>query len=181
MVLLGSTDFWDSKQLTHLLEWKSSKIDRKVASTLAAEANGASMAYDRSMYVRALCAELEAPFETFPIAGSDAHGNPGATSWKEACKRVPFCLGTDCKSLYDTCVKPASTTKEKRVALDLLDVREGIEYFKDSIIWVPTDHMSVDALTKAMHPSLLNRYMHDYLYSFKYDAELHATKRAAAK
>ena len=78
--------------------------------------------------------------------------------------------------MYDTCIKPASTTKEKRVALDLLDVREGIEYFKDSIRWVPTDHMLVDALTKAMHPSLLNRYMHDYLYSFKYDDELHAAK-----
>ena len=61
MVLLGGTDFWDSKQTTHLIEWKSSKIDRKVASTLAAEANGASQAYDRSMYVRALCAEIEQP------------------------------------------------------------------------------------------------------------------------
>ena len=49
MVLLGSTDFWDSKQTTHLIEWKSPKIDRKVASTLAAAANGASQAYDRSM------------------------------------------------------------------------------------------------------------------------------------
>ena len=62
MVLLGSTDFWDKKQVTHLLEWKSTNIHRKVASTLAAEANGASMAYDRSMYVRALCAEIEKPF-----------------------------------------------------------------------------------------------------------------------
>ena len=61
MVLLGSTDFWDSKQITHLLEWKSSKIDRKVASTLAAEANGASMAYGRSMYVRALLPNLRSP------------------------------------------------------------------------------------------------------------------------
>ena len=78
-------------------------------------------------------------------------------------------------------MKPASTTKEKRVALDLLDVREGIEYFKDSIRWVPTDHMLVDSLTKSMPPTLLNRYMRDYLYSFKYDEELRSTKREAAK
>ena len=139
------------------------------------------MAYDHSMYVRALCAELEAPFGPLPTAGMDAYGNPGAISWKAYCKRIPFCLGTDCKSLYDTCVKPASTTKEKRVALDLLDVREGVGYVKDSIRWVPMDHMSVGCLTKAIHPSLLNRYMHDYLYSFKCDTELHTTKRAAAK
>ena len=62
-----------------------------------------------------------------------------------------------------------------------LDVREGIEYFKDSIRWVPTDHMLIDCLTKAMHPSLLNKYMTHYLYSFKCDDQLHATKRAAAK
>ena len=130
---------------------------------------------------RALCADIEHPFSSFSTAGADRHGNSGAVAWKEACKKVPFCLGTDCKSLYDTCIKPASTTKEKRVALDLLDVREGMEYFKDQIRWAPTDHMLVDSLTKAVHPSLLNRYMHDYLYSFKYDTDLHATKRAAAK
>ena len=132
------------------------------------------MAYDCSMYVRALCAEIETPLDKHVTQGT-------GPVWKAACQKVPFCLGTDCKSLYDTCIKPASTTKEKRVALDLLDVREGIEYFKDSIRWVPTDHMLVDCLTKAMHPSLLNKYMTDYLYSFKYDDQLHATKRAAAK
>ena len=174
MVLLGPTSFWDGKETTHLIEWKSAKIDRKVASTLAAEANGASMAYDRSMYVRALCAEIERPF--------DMGNTPGRlATWKDVCAQVPFCLGTDCKSLYDTCIKPASTTKEKRVALDLLDVREGVEQFNDSLRWVPTDHMLVDCLTKAMHPSLLNRYMQDYKYSFKYDDQINNTKRAAAK
>ena len=41
--------------------------------------------------------------------------------------------------------------------------------------------MLVDCLTKSMHPSLLNRYMQDYKYSFKYDDQLNNTKRAAAK
>ena len=66
------------------------------------------------------------------------------------CAQIPFCLGTDCKSLYDTTMKPASSTKKKRVALDLLDVREGVEHLGDQIRWVPTDHMLVDSLTKAM-------------------------------
>jgi len=174
MILLGPTTFWDAKATTHLIEWKSAKIDRKVASTLAAEANGGSMAYDRSMYVRAVCAEIESPLSSFSTSGIQ-------TSWKEACSKIPFCLGTDCKSLYDTCIKPASTTKDKRVALDLLDVREGIEEYKDSVRWVPTDHMLVDCLTKAMHPALLNQYMKDYQYSFKFDDLLKETKRAAAK
>ena len=97
------------------------------------------------------------------------------------CSQIPFCLGTDCKSLYDTTMKPSSTTKEKRVALDLLDVREGVERHGDQIRWVPTDHMLVDSLTKAMNPALLMKYLHDYTYSLKYDSQITETKRYAAK
>ena len=94
--------------MTHLVEWHSGKIQRKVASTLASEANAASQAYDRAMWARAICYRIE--------QGRDSH-------WEDMCAQVPFCLGTDCKSLYDNCIKPSSTTEEKRVALDLLDVR----------------------------------------------------------
>ena len=69
-------------------------------------------------------------------------------------------------------MKPASTTKEKRVALDLLDVREGIEKFGDQIRWVPTDHMLVDCFTKAMNPALLMAYLNNYSYSFKHDEKI---------
>ena len=46
---------------------------------------------------------------------------------------------------------------------------------------VPTDHMLVDCLTKSMNPSLMMKYMNDYVYSFKYDNVISDTKRAAAK
>ena len=83
--------------MTHLIEWHSGKIHRKVASTLAAEGNAASQAYDRAMWARASCYEIE--------QGRDAH-------WEDMCAKIPFCLGTDCKSLYANCIKPSSTTKE---------------------------------------------------------------------
>ena len=85
------------------------------------------------------------------------------------CSQVPFCLGTDCKSLFDLCSKIGSLPDERRVALDLLDVREGIEEMKDQIRWVPTDHMLADGLTKSMPPDLLMKYLKDGIYSFKYD------------
>ena len=118
------------------------------------------------MWARAMCYEIE--------QGRDTH-------WEEMCAKIPFCLGTDCKSLYDNVIKPASTTKEKRVALDLLDVREGVERMGDQIRWVPTDHMLVDSLTKTMNPALLMKYLHDYTYSFKYDNAISETKREAEK
>ena len=164
--MLAPVDLFEGKTVTHLLDWNSAKIHRKVRSTLAAEASGGSRAYDRSMYARAMIYEIE--------VGKNAH-------WTEMCKKVPFCLGTDCKSLFDLCTKVGSLPDERRVALDLLDVREGIEEMKDQIRWVPTDHMLADAFTKSMPPDLLLRYLHDGMYSFKYDEEIKHTKREQAK
>ena len=83
MILLGPSVFWDSKQLTHSTEWKSANIDR--VPNLAAGANGASLAYDRSMYVRALCAELETPLRDMPHMVLVRYGRQLAT-------RCPFAL-----------------------------------------------------------------------------------------
>mgnify|MGYP001215764332 CR=1 FL=1 len=47
------------------------------------------------------------------------------------CRKVPFALGTDCKSLYDVCTKNVSMGEAGRVALDLLDIRVSIEEFGD--------------------------------------------------
>ena len=118
------------------------------------------------MYARAMIHEIE--------CGKTDH-------WTKMCARVPFCLGTDCKSLYDLCIKVGSLPDERRVALDLLDVREGIEEMKDQIRWVPTDHMLADAFTKSMHPDLLLKYLQDGKYSFKYDDVIKNTKRAEQK
>ena len=106
--------------------------------------------------------------------GKDCH-------WTQMCARVPFCLGTDCKSLYDLCTKVGSLPDDRRVALDMLDVREGIEEMKDQIRWVPTDHMLADALTKGMPPDLFLKYLRDGVYSFKYDDVIKDTKRAIKK
>ena len=56
-------------------------------------------------------------------------------------RAVPMALATDCKSLYDLCKNDGKLPDERRVALALLDVREGIEEFGDSFRWIPTDHI----------------------------------------
>ena len=92
-----------------------------------------------------------------------------------------WALGTDCKSLYDVCNKSGSLPNERRVALDLLDIRESIEQYGDIIRWIPTDHMLVDCLTKNMHTDMMSQYLTDMVYSLKYDEEIKDTKRAFAK
>ena len=165
-IMLAPTELYDGPTVTHLLDWSSAKIHRKIRSTLAAEAAGSSRAYDRAMYARAMIYEIE--------NGRDRH-------WTKMCAQIPFCLGTDCKSLYDLCKKVGSIPDERRVALDLMDVREGIEEMKDQVRWVPTDHMLADSFTKNMPPDLLLQYLKTGIYSFKYDEEIKNTKREVAK
>ena len=165
-IMMAPVTLYDGPTVTHLLDWNSAKIHRKVRSTLAAEAAGASRAYDRACFARCVIYEIE--------CGKDCH-------WTEMCRAVPFCLGTDCKSLYDVCTKLGSIPDERRVALDLLDVKEGVEELGDQVRWVPTDHMLADAFTKSMPPDLLLKYLKTGVYSFKYDEKIKDTKREVAK
>ena len=102
-------------------------------------------------------------------------------SWIEMCKQIPFSMGTDCKSLYDVCTKNGSMPEEKRVALDLLDLRESVEELGDQIRWIPTDHMLVDCMTKNMPPDAMLGYLKTMDYAFKYDDVIKNTKREIAK
>ena len=70
---------------------------------------------------------------------------------------------------------------ERRVALDLLDVRESIEQMGDQIRWIPTDHMLVDCMTKLMPADAMLEYLKTNQYAFKYDDVIKNTKRAIAK
>ena len=119
------------------------------------------------MYAQAMIYEVE-------------HGRNG-DPWEQMCEKVPFCMGTDCKSLYDLCAKEGSMPKERRVALDIMDVREGLEEFGDNMRWVPTDHMLVDCMTKNMPPYAMLKYLQTGEYSFKYDEDIKNTKREESK
>ena len=166
MLLLGSTAMYDKPAKCHLLDWSSSKVSRKVRSTLAAEAASSSRAYDRATFLRYMMSEIE---------------GRRSGSWKDMVQKVPCALATDCKSLYDLCKNDGKLPDERRVALDLLDVREGIQEFGNQFRWIPTDHMLADALTKRMPPDLLLKFLKDNTYCLKYDDVISNTKRMEAK
>ena len=136
---------FDGETKVHLLDWSSTKIHRKVKSTLAAEAAGASRGYDRVTYCRALIAELE-------FGSRQGH-------WTKNAAKIPCGIATDCRSLYDLCNNLVGLPDERRVALDLLDVKEGLEENQDQIRWVPTEHMLANGLTKKMPPDFLLAFL----------------------
>ena len=179
-LMLCSTDLYEGKARTHLLDWGSSKIHRKVRSTLAAEAASAAKAFDRATYARAMWYEIENGW-THKWDQLDVDDCNLRNEWQKMCREVPFSLGTDCKSLYDVCTKNGSMPDERRVALDLLDVRESIEEMGDKIRWIPTDHMLVDCMTKDMDASVMLNYLKTQEYAFKFDDVIKNTKRELAK
>ena len=69
--------------------------------------------------------------------------------WTTMKLQAPYGFGTDCRSLYETTVKTGSSTREKRIAMDLQDVRDGIDE-GGKARWIPTEVMLVDGLAKRM-------------------------------
>ena len=91
-------------------------------------------------------------------------------------------LGTDCKSLYDLCCRPTSMPTEKRITLDLLDVRQHLDNLPDlhQVRWIPTTAMLVDALTKHLpDQTIITQFFQDNLYSLREDPRLEEQRVAA--
>ena len=179
-LMLCSTKLYEGKARTHLLDWGSGKIHRKMRSTLAAEAASAAKAFDKGAYTRVMLYEIENGYK-HKWESLDADDCDLRNYWSAMCKSIPFALGTDCKSLYDVCTKQGSMPEERRVALDLIDVRESIEEMGDQIRWIPTDHMLVDCMTKHMPPDAMLSYLKNMEYAFKYDDVIRQTKREIQK
>eukprot|EP00971_Amphidinium_carterae_P262464 5206255-Amphidinium_carterae.1 len=118
----------------HLLSWESATIKRVVKSTLAAEACAASIGLDRLCYTSTAWASL------LGIEGT----------WSEKLTKLePGELCTDCKSLHDHLKTTSNgSLQEKRVLLDIADIRQNVDEGKVGISWIPTACMLADCLTK---------------------------------
>ena len=184
-ILLSTSPILDGSSKAVMLEWGSKKIHRVVRSTLAAEAAAMSFAFDRAFFARAVMQEI--------LYGRSQH-------FREVAPNVPLALqltadsdlmesldgkmglGTDCKSLYDLCCRPTSMPTEKRITLDLLDVRQHLDNLPDlhHVRWIPTTAMLVDALTKHLpDQTIITQFLHDNVYSLREDPRLEEQRVAA--
>ena len=135
-----------------LVEFQSTKVDRVVKSTMAAESASLSRALDRQLYARLL---LEAIL----------HGEPEFTEgWRHRLK-IPGIVVTDAKSLYDHLRTTGSIPAERQTLIDLLIARDLCENGVLEIRWVPTAHQLADVLTKMMK---VPETMHQFLTQQKY-------------
>lgn len=129
------------------LLWSSKKIDRIVASTLAAETYALSQSVDLLEWVRILWQWMQLP----------------STAWKqpeELLRKAPRAITVvDCKSLYDVIIKNTTPQcREHRTLLEALIIKDRIQLGVD-MHWVHSAAQLADSLTKAMDTSTLRAFL----------------------
>jgi hypothetical protein len=134
--MLTSADVVVKRVPVNVVSWRSGRISRIVKSTLAAESSSLADSQDDNEYTRVATAYM---FGMLPA--SDRH-------WKKALDLVKGYTVVDAKSLYDHLHSDALPT-EKRVMLDLMAFREGLQRPNDEVFWMPNQWMLADYLTKA--------------------------------
>eukprot|EP00435_Cladocopium_sp_Y103_P030061 s1739_g7.t1 len=135
--------------------WKSYKLPRKVASTLAGEAQAYSTATAVCEWMSLMLAE--AIDGKFDLRASNNWQDTSAPTvvisglkLRDQIRKVPIIGVTDCKSLYDnlTSMSSVSKTDDKRVAIDIAIVKQSMSRCGLVTRWCPTELMLADGLTK---------------------------------
>jgi hypothetical protein len=117
--------------------WKSYRLKRVVGSTFAGETQVLADALGHTEWIG--CHLAEAFFSDFSLQ------NRG-----EFLRRFKVQAIVDCKSIYDHLQQFASPGRvsDKRVAIDLIIVKEALQRIQGVIRWCPTWLQLADALTK---------------------------------
>jgi hypothetical protein len=166
-----------------VLSWRSTKLKRRVTSTMAGETLSMSQCLGEVEWMQIFYRDL-------------AYGDVKVREWHkslepyliylpEECElvaRQEQCQITDAKSLYDAIFKqcPASR-QDRRTALELAVIVDSVQKAGSEIRWTPHQRMPVDMLTKAdfakTNGALLHLLRTGQLRIDKEDAEMMRRKR----
>ncbi|OLQ02761.1 Copia protein [Symbiodinium microadriaticum] len=118
-----------------VMRWKSYKQDRQTHSTLGAELLSLSRGIAEARWLRSMWCEA--------VVASYALKDD--RNWSS---RIPITAVIDCKPVYDHVEGPMISVKDKRVAIEMMLVKEDIASYGISLRWMATKQMIVDVLTK---------------------------------
>ena len=148
LILAAHQDICSQKPaISSPIVWYSKKIDRVVASTLAAETYALSHAVDLVDWLRLSWAWLKNPLIPWK--------NPEKV-WESENKSI---AAIDCKSLYDVITKNSTPQcQEHRTLIEALVIKDHVKS-GISLHWVHSAAQLADALTKAMDTYALRQYL----------------------
>ena len=134
-----------------MLAWKSSKLRRRVSSTLAGESLALSAAVAEVQWFQLLW--RDALYGDVTDRSSLSRHAPFLTVLSRNCsapKNERQLHVVDAKSCYDALIKGGSgSSRDRRTAIELAIVAEDMARSGAAVRWVPHSRMVVDVLTKA--------------------------------
>jgi hypothetical protein len=156
VVLIGDRDFDQGRVgKVNFICWRSGRQKRVARSTFGAELLACGDAVDLADFCRGLWAELigRDPVESLS-EGPDLH-------WL-----------TDSKDLFDNLSKDTVPhCAERRLALDLVVMRELLHRGSNRLHWIDTGHMLADGLTKGLQNHFLRHCLESGSYAWQYAAD----------
>ena len=127
-----------------IMRWRSYKQDRQTHSTLGAELLSLSRGLAEARWIRSMwCEAMNADYEL-------------RRDHQWSC-RIPLTAVIDCKPVYDHAHSETVSIKDKRMAIEMLLLKEDIAKYNISLRWMATKQMIVDVLTKKGAPMNLFR------------------------
>ena len=173
----------DLKINVSVLSWRSSKLKRRVTSTMAGETLSMSQCIGEVEWMQIFYRDLM--FGDVKVQEWHHSLSPYLIYLPEECElvaRQEQCQITDAKSLYDAIFKqcPASR-QDRRTALELAVIVDSVQKAGSEIRWTPHQRMPVDMLTKVdfskTNGTLLHLLKTGQLRIDKEDAEMMRRKR----
>ena len=151
-VILASDRMPSASQKTKvsILSWRSSKLKRRVSSTLAGEALSFSQALAEVEWLQLMIRDV-------------LHGDVCKDDWrksivpfvailKEECElkeRLQQCHITDAKSLFDAIIKESvGSRQDRRTAVEIAIILDSLKRSGSTVRWTPHPKMIADVLTK---------------------------------
>ncbi len=132
------------------LSWRSSKLKRRVSSTLAGEALSFSQALAEVEYLQIMFRDVV--FGDVDRENWQASLSPFLSVLPKECSlsiRQEQCQITDAKSLYDAVIKQSPNSRQdRRTAVELAIIVESMRKSGGSLRWTPHPRMPADVLTK---------------------------------
>jgi len=132
------------------LSWRSSKLKRRVSSTLAGEALSFSQALSEVEYLQIMFRDVV--FGDVDRADWQKSLLPFLSVLRQECSlngRQEQCQVTDAKSLYDAVIKQSPCSRQdRRTAVELAIIVESMRKSSCTLRWTPHPRMPADVLTK---------------------------------
>ena len=151
-VILASDKMPSASQRSRvsILSWRSSKLKRRVSSTLAGEALSFSQALAEVEWLQLMIRD---------VLHGDVHKDdwrksivPFVAILREECQlrsRLKQCHITDAKSLFDAITKESVTSRQdRRTAIEIAIILDALKKSGSTVRWTPHPRMIADVLTK---------------------------------